>query len=74
MKSVLEIATTFVALSGVAEAWWRMQCTSRNSLLRIDPLVDPGIPAQHVHAIHGGNSKFTAPLFHFGRFGDRMNQ
>ena len=46
-----------LALQKPDGAW----CTSRNKLLRIDPLVDPGIPAQHVYAMR--STEKTFPVF-----------
>ncbi|KAL2197447.1 hypothetical protein P885DRAFT_77134 [Corynascus similis CBS 632.67] len=46
------------SLSGAA-AFWRMECRGRVALARLDPLVDPGVPAKHAHAVHG-SSGFSA--------------
>lgn len=51
------IALLVASLSGLSNAFWRMDCHSRTGLARIDPLVDPGVVSDHSHAIHGGNSK-----------------
>ncbi|KAF2865754.1 hypothetical protein BDV95DRAFT_612332 [Massariosphaeria phaeospora] len=55
MKSVVALSTTVALLSGTADAFWRMECTSRSGLARLDPLVYPGQIATHSHAIHGGS-------------------
>jgi hypothetical protein len=32
-----------------------MECPHRLGLARVDPLMSPGVPAQHAHAIYGSN-------------------
>jgi hypothetical protein len=44
-------------LSGTASAFWRMPCTDRTALARLDPIVDEGTASSHSHTIHGGSSK-----------------
>jgi hypothetical protein len=56
MKS-LYVAVAVATLSGSANAFFRMECHSRNGFARMDPLVEPGVPASHAHVIHGGSSK-----------------
>lgn len=36
-----------------ADAFWRLPCRGRTGVARIDPIVDPGKPAAHVHSLHG---------------------
>ena len=50
-NSLFAMAAAF----GAADAFWRMECHGRVGLGRIDPLVNPGEVAQHVHAIHGSS-------------------
>ena len=52
-------------LVGTAHAFWRMECPGRVGLARIDPIVNFGEPANHVHAIHGsgGKSQLACSLF-----------
>ncbi|KAH6626243.1 hypothetical protein B0J18DRAFT_476939 [Chaetomium sp. MPI-SDFR-AT-0129] len=57
MKTSTSLAI-LASLSGVS-AFWRMECRGRAGLARIDPLMNPGGPAQHAHAIHG-SSAFSA--------------
>ena len=57
MKSATSIAAAAAALSGVADAFWRMPCQSRSGLGRLDPLVDPNEVSSHAHVIFGGESK-----------------
>ena len=47
---------SLLALSGAANAFWRMPCRGRTGLARIDPIVDTGVVSTHAHAIHGGSS------------------
>ncbi|OJD33503.1 wsc domain-containing protein [Diplodia corticola] len=47
---------SLLALSGAANAFWRMPCRGRTGLARIDPIVDNGVVSGHAHAIHGGSS------------------
>ncbi|KAH7054240.1 WSC domain-containing protein [Macrophomina phaseolina] len=49
-------ALTILALSGAANAFWRMPCRGRTGLARIDPIVDTGVVSSHAHAIHGGSN------------------
>jgi len=43
-------------LSGTASAFWRMPCTDRTALARLDPIVDEGTASSHSHTIHGGSN------------------
>ncbi|KAI5301406.1 hypothetical protein KEM56_001753 [Ascosphaera pollenicola] len=44
-----------------ADAFWRLPCRGRSGVARIDPIVDPGKPAAHVHSLHGsGALSFTS--------------
>ncbi|WPG98353.1 Hypothetical protein R9X50_00114200 [Acrodontium crateriforme] len=54
MRSSTVLAAA-IGASGVS-AFWRMPCRSRTGVARMDPLVDPGKVADHVHAIHGGGA------------------
>jgi len=58
MKSVASLSVAAALLAGAADAFWRMPCHSRTALARLDPIVDKGIASTHVHAIHGGSSKY----------------
>ncbi len=62
MVTFKELAvTSLVALSLIApsSAFWRMPCRRFTGRQRIDPIVNKGVPAPHLHAITGGNSKFN---------------
>ncbi|KAM7198054.1 protein of unknown function (DUF1996) domain containing protein [Naviculisporaceae sp. PSN 640] len=48
-------ALAVLAALGGADAFWRMECHGTVGVARIDPLVNPGEVAQHVHAIHGSS-------------------
>lgn len=50
------LAAVLLFLSGVA-AFWRMPCRSQTGVGRLDPIMDPGVIADHVHTIHGGGSE-----------------
>lgn len=52
MKTQLFITSV---LTVGANAFWRLHCPGQVGLARVDPLVNPGEPAQHVHAIHGSS-------------------
>ncbi|KAF1998178.1 hypothetical protein P154DRAFT_495796 [Amniculicola lignicola CBS 123094] len=54
MKSTAAFAAA--ALLSGADAFWRMPCTSRTGLGRIDPLVEPDEVASHAHTIHGSGN------------------
>ena len=53
-SSALTALIIYLALGSV-EAFWRMPCRSRSGLARIDPLISPGGPSEHAHAIHGSS-------------------
>ncbi|KAK5137794.1 hypothetical protein LTR08_007366 [Meristemomyces frigidus] len=46
----------FIGLTLVSSvaAFWRMPCRSQTGVGRVDPIMDPGQIAGHVHTIHGG--------------------
>lgn len=54
--AALAIATTFL---GTANAFWRLNCANIQ-YGRIDPIVNPGAIAAHVHTAQGGSSKYIA--------------
>ncbi|KAF2267280.1 hypothetical protein CC78DRAFT_457652 [Lojkania enalia] len=56
MRSVANLVAIAGALSGSADAFWRMRCPGRTGLARMDPLVEPGEIGSHAHAIHGGKN------------------
>ncbi|GAQ08895.1 hypothetical protein ALT_6216 [Aspergillus lentulus] len=53
MRLHVGLVTGLLALSGLTDAFWRLPCRGRTGLARIDPLMDPGKPSSHVHAVHG---------------------
>lgn len=55
--SLYEIAFGLALLTGQADAFWRMECRGRSALARIDPLVNPGADANHLHTVAGGSGK-----------------
>ncbi|KAF1848139.1 WSC domain-containing protein [Cucurbitaria berberidis CBS 394.84] len=55
MKSAASLSVAAALLSG-ADAFWRMPCTSRTALARLDPIVDVGVASSHGHTIHGGSN------------------
>jgi hypothetical protein len=50
-----------LALAGYSDAFFRMSCPGRIVRDRIDPIVNPGKIAGHVHTISGG-SGFKADM------------
>ncbi|EAQ90551.1 hypothetical protein CHGG_02486 [Chaetomium globosum CBS 148.51] len=58
MKTGTSLAAILASLGG-AHAFWRMECRGQVGLARLDPLIDPGVPSKHAHAIHG-SSGFSA--------------
>jgi hypothetical protein len=56
MKSVASFSAAAAILSGSANAFWRMPCTDRTALARLDPIVDKGTASSHSHTIHGGSN------------------
>ena len=57
---MMSVMASVLSLTGGAQAFWRMPCRSRTGLARIDPIMTPGEVADHVHAIHGGNSESSS--------------
>lgn len=48
----------FLLLSiGSVNAFWRLECDGSVGLARMDPLMDYGRVADHVHTIKGGSGK-----------------
>ncbi|PLN77645.1 hypothetical protein BDW42DRAFT_155499 [Aspergillus taichungensis] len=56
MRLDVGLVTCLAAFSGVADAFWRLPCRGRSGLARMDPLMDPGEPSYHVHAVHGSGA------------------
>ncbi|KAI8158274.1 hypothetical protein K4K49_004866 [Colletotrichum sp. SAR 10_70] len=50
----LSVSVGALLVSSV-DAFWRMECQGRVGLARVDPLMNPGEAATHVHAIHGSS-------------------
>ncbi|OJJ95429.1 hypothetical protein ASPACDRAFT_36013 [Aspergillus aculeatus ATCC 16872] len=53
MKLDVAIVTCLALITDVANAFWRLPCRGRSGVARIDPIMAPGIPSDHVHAVHG---------------------
>lgn len=53
-------STTAAALTLVsgAHAFWRMPCQTETGVARMDPLMDPGRIADHVHTVAGSSSTY----------------
>ncbi|KAK4228784.1 hypothetical protein QBC38DRAFT_140897 [Podospora fimiseda] len=52
-----------LALLGKAIAFWRLECRGQAGMSRIDPLVTPGAPSFHAHAIHGSSGFGLNPSY-----------
>lgn len=52
-KKITYLLLTFKAVN----AFWRLECDGSVGLARIDPLMDYGRAADHVHTIKGGSGK-----------------
>jgi hypothetical protein len=50
-----------LAMAGYSDAFFRMSCPGRIARERLDPIVNPGKIAGHVHTISGG-SGFSADM------------
>lgn len=46
-------------------AFWRMECAGQATFARVDPIMSPGKPSHHVHALHG-----SAGLSHTSTYED----
>lgn len=55
-------ATILLLNIGSASAFWRLECDGSVGLARMDPLMDFGRAADHVHTIKGGSGKFSPQL------------
>lgn len=51
------IAAVLLFNLGYANAFWRLLCDGSVGLARMDPLVNFGEVADHVHSIKGGSGK-----------------
>lgn len=49
------MAIAMLGMSSVTQAFWRMECRGSTGTARIDPIVDLGKPAGHVHVVHGSS-------------------
>ncbi|GES58075.1 WSC-domain-containing protein [Aspergillus terreus] len=56
MRPATALVMGLAAFSGMADAFWRLPCRGRSGLARVDPLMDPGKPSYHVHAVHGSSA------------------
>lgn len=52
-----------MSLAGFSEAFFRMSCPGRLVRERLDPVINPGKIAGHVHTISGG-SAFSADMIY----------
>ncbi|KAL2010654.1 hypothetical protein VTN00DRAFT_6461 [Thermoascus crustaceus] len=50
------LAAALTLYSGSAEAFWRLPCRGQAGVARMDPLVQPGVPSDHAHVIHGASN------------------
>lgn len=57
MRPATALVMGLAAFSGMADAFWRLPCRGRSGLARVDPLMDPGKPSYHVHAVHGSSGE-----------------
>lgn len=46
-----------VFLATTVHGFFRMECQGRVGIARMDPMMSPGRPAEHVHSFHGSNGK-----------------
>lgn len=58
LSSLVVTATLSIYCFGIAEAFWRLPCQGISGLGRLDPIVQPGVPSDHVHAVFGGSGEF----------------
>ena len=49
----------FMFLSAQVGAFWRILCHGQLGVVRVDPLADFGLIADHAHAAHGASSKLV---------------
>lgn len=63
----IAVAITFLLFTSNVNAFWRLLCDGNVGLARIDPLVAPGGPSDHVHSIKGGSGEsfLFVPSFSF---------
>ncbi|PYI07964.1 WSC domain-containing protein [Aspergillus sclerotiicarbonarius CBS 121057] len=53
MRQNIILLACLAALSSVSDAFWRLPCRGRSGVARMDPLMAPGKPSDHVHVVHG---------------------
>ena len=61
LKMHITHLSTLTALLGSSEAFFRMSCPGRLVRERLDPIINPGGVASHVHTISGG-AAFTPTM------------
>ena len=57
----LQLLVVLYLVRGIL-AWWRMECPGALGLTRVDPIVSPGGPSQHLHSFHGSNGESFSTL------------
>lgn len=62
-KQLLSLSATVALFGGHAAAFWRMECRGVTGQARIDPLVNPGVVADHAHEIFGSGGEFQSLMF-----------
>lgn len=54
------IAVAFFTFMDPALGYWRHLCHGQLGMARIDPMMAPGKPSQHIHNIQGASSKSSS--------------
>lgn len=56
-KFTVVAAMVMIFMIGNVKAFWRLECDGSVGLARLDPLMNFGTAADHVHSIKGGSGK-----------------
>ncbi|XXH00498.1 hypothetical protein Hte_006844 [Hypoxylon texense] len=52
-----------LGIFSAVSAFWRMECHGRAGVARIDPIMDAGVIAPHVHVVHGSSGFSMSATF-----------
>ncbi|KAI1768076.1 hypothetical protein GGR53DRAFT_34626 [Hypoxylon sp. FL1150] len=63
MASKVAFASVLLGSFNAVSAFWRMECHGRSGVARIDPIMDVGVVAPHVHVVHGSSGFSESATF-----------
>jgi len=72
-NQVMRFLILFLISLPTCNAFFRNLMIGDTAMARIDPIMAPGKPGQHVHHLNGGSSKYI-PLIHTLHHADRVRR